>query len=80
MNAGEVRAELERILAFGDMQSSRQMSSFLRFVVEEKLAGRDARIKERTIAIGALDRDADFDPRLDPIVRVVAGNPAAAQP
>jgi LuxR family maltose regulon positive regulatory protein len=73
VNADEVRAELERILAFGDMQSSRQMSSFLRFVVEQKLAGRDAQIKERTIAIGALNRDADFDPRLDPIVRVVAG-------
>jgi LuxR family maltose regulon positive regulatory protein len=73
LNADEVRTELERILAFGDMVSSRQMSSFLRFVVEQKLAGRDAQIKERTIAIGALDRDADFDPRLDPIVRVVAG-------
>jgi LuxR family maltose regulon positive regulatory protein len=73
LNADEVTAELERILAFEDMRSSRQMSSFLRFVVEQKLAGRDAQIKERTIAIGALNREADFDPRLDPIVRVVAG-------
>ena len=69
----EVRAELDRVLAFGDMQSSPQQSSFLRFVVEEALAGRGDRIKERTVALGALDRDRDFDSRVDAIVRIVAG-------
>jgi adenylate cyclase len=41
--------------------------------MEESLAGRAENIKERNVAIGALGRDADFDPRLDCIVRVVAG-------
>jgi LuxR family maltose regulon positive regulatory protein len=71
--AQEVRDELDRVLAFGDMQSSPQQSSFLRFVVEEALASRGDRIKERTVALGALDRDRDFDPRVDAIVRIVAG-------
>jgi DNA-binding NarL/FixJ family response regulator len=41
--------------------------------VEEALAGRQLRLKERTIALGALERDEDFDPRFDAIVRIVAG-------
>ena len=69
----QVRAELQRILDFTDMKSSRQLSRFLEFVVDEALAGRESRIKERTIAIGALERDDDFDPRFDAIVRIVAG-------
>ena len=73
MRPEQIKAELERVLAFDDMRSSRQMSRFLSFVVEEALAGRESRIKERTIAIGALDRDDDFDSRLDAIVRIVAG-------
>ena len=73
MGPEQIRAELERVLEFDDMMSSRQMSCFLTFVVEETLAGRPARMKERTIALGALDRADDFDPRFDAIVRIVAG-------
>jgi LuxR family maltose regulon positive regulatory protein len=69
----QIRAELQRILGFKDMKSSRQLSRFLEFVIEESLAGRESRIKERSIAIGALERDEDFDPRFDAIVRIVAG-------
>jgi hypothetical protein len=46
---------------------------FLRFVVEEELAGRGATIKAYTIATQALGRNPDFDPSLDPSVRVEAG-------
>ena len=68
-----VQAALSRVLTFPDMQSSRQMSAFLRFVVDEALAGRGEQIKERTVATRALGRDRDFDGRIDPIVRMVAG-------
>src|SRR6516164_4999568 len=68
-----IRAEVARILVSSEFAASRHLSNFLRFVVEESLAGRDDRLKERSIALGALGRDADFDPRLDCIVRVVAG-------
>ena len=37
--AKAIRAELDRVLAFPDMKASQQMSAFLRFVVEEALAG-----------------------------------------
>ena len=68
-----VCAELDRVLAFPDMAASGQMSAFLRFVVEEALAGRGEQIKEFTVATRALSRRRDFDPRLDAIVRIVAG-------
>jgi adenylate cyclase len=70
--AAEVRAELSRILASSEFVSSRHLTNFLHYVVEEALAGREDRIKERTLACGALGRDSGFDPRRDCIVRVVA--------
>ena len=69
----DVRAEVARVLSCDEIAGSRQLTSFLRYIVEESLAGRADNIKERNVAIGALDREADFDPRLDCIVRVVAG-------
>src|SRR5262245_49048248 len=71
--AAEVRAELSRILASSEFVGSRQLTNFLNYVVEEALAGREDQLKERTLAHGALGRDATFDPRRDCIVRVVAG-------
>jgi TolB-like protein len=68
-----IRLELARVLSSSEFTSSRHLTNFLTYIVEEALAGREERLKERTIAIGALGRDADFDSRLDCIVRVVAG-------
>ena len=46
---------------------------FLEFVVEETLAGRGARLKAYTIATTVFRRGDDFDPQLDPVVRMEAG-------
>jgi len=48
------------------------MRRFLQFVVDEALAGRSADLKESLIGITVFDRAADYDPRIDPIVRVEA--------
>jgi adenylate cyclase len=68
-----IRAELARILGSSEFTASRHLKRFLQYVVDESLAGREEQLKERNIALCALGRDADFDPRLDCIVRVVAG-------
>jgi len=47
---------------------------FLRFIVEETLAGRASGIKEQVLGLEVFDRGQDFNPRLDPIVRVQARN------
>lgn len=46
---------------------------FLSYVVDETLRGRGDRIKAYTIATEVFGRDASFDPKSDPIVRVEAG-------
>ncbi len=70
--ADEIRAELDRILASDPFRTSNRIRQFLRFVVEETLAGRPDAIKAYSIAIDCFEREADFDPQLDPYVRIVA--------
>ena len=68
-----VRAELERILASAAFDASPRNRQFLRYVVEETLAGRADRIKAYAIATSVFSRQADFDPQMDSIVRIEAG-------
>lgn len=51
---------------------SRRSKVFLRYIVEEALAGRGPEIKERNIAVDLFSRGSDFDPQSDSIVRVNA--------
>ncbi|HET8696701.1 MAG TPA: hypothetical protein VFO94_04410 [Gammaproteobacteria bacterium] len=69
----EVRSELETILASRSFASSTRLSRFLRFVVERTLAGDGERLKEYVLGVEVFDRGADYDPRIDSIVRVEAG-------
>jgi tetratricopeptide (TPR) repeat protein len=68
----EVRGEIERMIASSVFASSPQLSAFLRFVVEAVLNGRADRLKGYVIGIEVLRRDKNFDPQIDPIVRVEA--------
>ena len=68
-----VKQELERILASPDFVASDRLKRFLRFVVEEALAGRGDRLHGYPIALEVLGRDASFDPQTDPVVRMEAG-------
>ncbi len=69
----DVRAELERILASRCFQQAGRASHFLRFVVEETLAGSGQRLKGYTIGVEVFGRPADFDAQSDALVRVEAG-------
>ncbi|MFE1600113.1 hypothetical protein [Methylobacterium sp. ID0610] len=73
MTEDQVRKTLDTVLRTPSFTRSPKLSSFLRFVVEEELAGRGTALKAYTIATRALDRGNDFDPSLDPSVRVEAG-------
>jgi adenylate cyclase len=70
--SGLIQAQLERIIASGAFDASRRNQAFLRFIVEETLAGRADRIKAYTIGTSVLGRDEAFDPQSDPIVRIEA--------
>jgi adenylate cyclase len=67
-----VQIELERIIASSAFDASLRNRAFLRFVVEETLAGRGDRIKAYTIGTSVFGRDEAFDPQSDPIVRIEA--------
>ena len=71
--ADEVLEELERISASADFDGSPRSRDFLRFIVEETLAGRQAGLTQDAIASRVFRRREDFDPTLDPIVRIQAG-------
>ncbi|WP_367715899.1 hypothetical protein AB2N04_17510 [Nitratireductor sp. GISD-1A_MAKvit] len=66
-------AVLETLLENPEFRASDRNRRFLRFVVEETVAGRADRIKAFTIAVDVFGRDASFDATVDPIVRIAAG-------
>jgi len=69
----EIREHLARVVASLVFRDSLRLKRFLSFVVEATLAGNGDRIKSYTVAVEALGRGSDFDPKTDPIVRVAAG-------
>jgi adenylate cyclase len=71
--AGDVLDGLERILASGDFDASPRSRAFIRFIVEETLAGRQDGLTQAAIAVKVFGRREDFDPTVDPIVRIQAG-------
>ncbi len=67
-----VRAALHRLLESQVFRAAHGQRRFLKFTVEETLAGRGSQLKEFTVGVGAFERGGTFDPRLDPIVRTEA--------
>lgn len=64
-------AALDRIEASKTFDRAQRSLQFLRYVVEERLAGRAGEIKEYSIAHSVYGR-TDYDPRVDSLVRVEA--------
>lgn len=64
--------QLERVLASAGFQGAARSRALLTFLVEQTVGGRTERLKEYTIAVEAMQKGEDFDPRTDPIVRAEA--------
>jgi hypothetical protein len=69
-----IRSAVDRAVESPQLDSCPSLCRFLRYVVEETLAGRGANIKEYSLGLEVFHRGESFDPRLDPIVRVQARN------
>ncbi len=67
-----VQAQLQRILASQGLVHAERLGAFLRFIVEESLAGRGNQLKEQVLGIEVFGRGESFDPRIDTVVRVEA--------
>ena len=70
--ASLVRAELDRILASELFTRSERLSAFLKFIVDQTLAGQGDSLKEQVIAVELYGKGVDFNTAADPIVRVDA--------
>ena len=68
-----IQEQLNRILDHHEFQATEKLRHFLRFIVEETLAGRSRQLKGFTIATEVYGRDETFDPEHDPVVRIQAG-------
>jgi len=68
-----IRAHLDNVLHSAHFDGSTRSREFLRYVVDEVLAGRAAYLKQAAIAVEVFGRKPDFDAVIDPIVRVQAG-------
>lgn len=70
LSTSQIREALSLALASRQFVASPRLSAFLQYIVEKTLAGQADQIKEYSIATEVFQRPADFDPRLDTIVRV----------
>jgi hypothetical protein len=68
----QVQSALEHILRSRHFAQTPRLSAFLRLVVEKTLRGESDDIKEYVIGAEVYERDANYDPRVDSIVRVEA--------
>ena len=66
------KQQLDRILASKTFSQVDRLKRFLSFIVREALDGRGAELKEYVIGVEVFEKEASFDPRTDPIVRVQA--------
>jgi hypothetical protein len=71
--AADARAELDRIVKSADFPATDRNRKFLTYVVENELAGRLEEITPILLGKRVFQRDENFDPNEDPIVRIEAG-------
>jgi serine/threonine-protein kinase len=72
LSARTIRQHLDRVLSSPTFHQVDRLKRFLKFIVEEAATGRGDQLKEYVIGVQVFDKEAQFDPRTDPIVRVQA--------
>ena len=68
----KIRAHVEKINRDPHFASSETLKTFLNFIVEEKIQGRENCLKEYTIAVKVLRKGINFKPQENCIVRIHA--------
>jgi len=68
-----VREHFERVLHSPHFDASARSREIFRFIVNEALSGHTENLSQTAIAVAVFNRGSNFDPILDPIVRVQMG-------
>jgi len=66
----ECKEQVRRVVLSTTFRNATTLQLLLQFLTDKTLAGETSTLKEYTIGVEALGRKEDFDPKLDPIVRV----------
>ena len=69
----DILLQVEKIIGSRHFRNSKRYPSFLRFIVEQTLAGGTHLLKERNLGTDVFGKPSDYDTNADPIVRVTAG-------
>ncbi len=69
-SAEECKEQVRRVILSTTFRNATTLQLLLQFLTDKTLAGETSTLKEYTIGVEALGRKEDFDPKLDPIVRV----------
>lgn len=73
LNKPEVKVCMDRMLASPLFAKAERQQRLLRYLADATLAGKTEQLKGYTIGVEVFDRASDFDPTVDAIVRVQAG-------
>ena len=65
--------QIDSICLSAELKSKHQLCRLLKYLVDETLAGREEHLKGYKIGVEVFEKDADFNPDLDPLVRIHAG-------
>ena len=69
VSSDAVLDELERLLSSEVVLASPQLCRFLRFIVEQEIAGKGGELKEYSLGVQVFRKPDSFDPRVDNVVR-----------
>ena len=69
----EINNQIEKLCASEEFKTKLLLCKLLRYLVKETLEGREDKLKGFTIALDVFNKDHNFDPDQDPLVRINAG-------
>ena len=73
LNQVVIEEELERVLSSKAFRRAQQLSRLLRHLVIQASDGNRTKLNEHEIAVSVFGKPDDFNPRVDPLVRVQVG-------
>jgi Tol biopolymer transport system component len=65
-----VRAQVAKVLAASEFRSSERLSRLLRYLADTFISSPEKEVSEYQLAFDVFDRDQEFDPHIDSVVRV----------
>jgi adenylate cyclase len=68
-----IKHQLDKILSSAEFNGTSRSKRFLNYLVEQSINGKSEALKGYSIGIDVFDKNINFDPKIDPIVRVQAG-------